>query len=148
MDQQGREARLQELARTCRKQGVPCTPQRRIILEAVLARDDHPTADQVFRDVQERHLGVSRATVHRTLEMLVGMGLITKACHPGKSNRYDPRTEIHHHLVCLRCDRIIDLQDAQLDAVPLPDTSTLGFKLIDHRVQLRGICAECRREED
>jgi Fe2+ or Zn2+ uptake regulation protein len=61
--------------------------------------------------------------------------------------RYEGRTELHHHLICLRCDQVIDISDDHLDGCPLPDTSKLGFEVKDHRVQLRGICRRCREEE-
>ncbi|MFH1843926.1 MAG: transcriptional repressor [bacterium] len=128
----------------CKEQGTPCTIQRRVILEAMLDHNDHPTADQVYQDLQERRLGISRATVHRTLETLARLGAITKACHPGKATRYDPRTEIHHHLICLRCDKIIDINDQHFDSLKIPDTSAFHFEVADFRVQLRGICQECR----
>jgi Fur family peroxide stress response transcriptional regulator len=146
LDPQDKQRRIEAFEQLCRERGIPCTVQRRAILEAVLERDDHPTADRLFKDVSSRHRGIARATVHRTLETLVGMGLIAKADHPGHVNRYDPRIAVHHHLVCTRCDRIIDIQDKRLDALPLPDTSAFAFDAVDMRVQVRGICKECRAD--
>ncbi len=117
--------------------------QRRIVLQAVLKRLDHPSADQVFEAVRDNGPGISRATVHRTLDFLVNLGVITKACHPGRVARYDATTENHHHLVCLHCDRMIDFHDEQLAELKIPDTSAAGFEVQDYRVQLRGICREC-----
>jgi Fe2+ or Zn2+ uptake regulation protein len=144
VNENAKQLRLNEFERLCQEQGVPCTVQRHAVLAAVLERDDHPTADQIFRDVSERHRGISRATVHRTLETLVWMGMITKLCHPGSVTRYDPHTGIHHHLMCMRCDKVIDFQDEHLDALGFPDTSTFGFEVVDLRVELRGICKQCR----
>jgi len=124
------------------------TQQRLVVLEAVLDLDNHPTADQVHETVAHRDPGVSRATVYRTLESLARLGVITKACHPGKTVRYDSRTEPHHHLVCLRCDAVTDIADDRLDALPVPDTTGLGFEVSDFRVQLRGICRRCRELEE
>jgi len=95
-----------------------------------------------------RDPGVARATVYRTLESLARIGVITKACHPGKAIRYDSLTETHHHLVCLRCDTVIDIADERLDALPVPDTSSFGFEITDFRVQLRGLCRRCRELEE
>jgi len=146
MDSDTKQQRLEEFERLCREEGIPCTVQRRAILAAVLDRDDHPGADQLFRDVSKHNRGISRATVHRTLETLSRLGMITKACHPGKVIRYDARIEIHHHLVCMRCDKVIDFNDDRLDSLQVPDTSPFGFETIDFRVQLRGICDECREK--
>jgi Fe2+ or Zn2+ uptake regulation protein len=143
-----REQKLDTYRRLCRERGWSFTAQRRAILEAVLDLDNHPQADQVHEALARRRLRVSRATVYRTLEGLARLGIITKACHTGSSARYDGRTDLHHHLVCTSCDRVIDLTDARLDAVPLPDTRRLGFVVSDLQVQLRGTCRECREQEE
>jgi Fur family transcriptional regulator, peroxide stress response regulator len=148
MDDQAKIGRLEELRRICRKRGLVLTPQRREILRAVLDLDLHPTADQVHAALSRRRVRVARATVFRTLEGLVRLGVITKACHPGSAARYDSRTETHHHLVCLRCDRVMDISDARLDALPVPDTRRYGFFVSDLRVQVRGVCRKCRQQED
>jgi len=148
LDEQDQSERVAVFERFCRERGIPLTSQRRAILETVLELDDHPTADEVHDLVAQRIPGVSRTTVYRTLETLDRSGVITKVAHAGRAIRYDRRIEVHHHLVCLRCDRIVDLSDPELDTIRLPDTSTLGFKAVDHRVQLRGICLECRKQEE
>ena len=147
MDKRAKQNRLERFEQLCREQGVPFTVQRRVILESVLDLDDHPTADQVHEVVCSRIPGISRTTVYRTLETLAQMGVITKACHPGKPVRYDTRIEVHHHLVCLRCDEVVDIFDEHLDALPIPDTSESGFEVSDFRVQLRGVCRRCREKE-
>jgi Fur family peroxide stress response transcriptional regulator len=148
MNRQTKERRIETFRRRCRERGLPLTEQRMVVLEAVLDLDDHPTADRVHEVVARRDSRVSRATVYRALESLARIGVITKACHPGKAVRYDSRTEAHHHLVCLRCDAVIDITDDRLDALPVPDTSSYGFEVSDFRVQLRGICRRCRELEE
>jgi Fe2+ or Zn2+ uptake regulation protein len=148
MDERAKDERLERLARLCGERGMAVTPQRRAILRAVLDADDHPTAERVQATLARRRVRVSRATVFRTLESLVRLGLISKACHPGSSVRYDRRIDRHHHLVCMSCDRVIDIQDARLDVLPVPDTRRLGFVVADFKVQLRGTCRECREQED
>jgi len=148
MDDQARAERIEAFQRLCRERGLVLTSQRRAILRAVLDLDDHPSADRVHAALSRRRVRASRATVFRTLESLARLGVITKACHPGSGVRYDRRTDLHHHLVCLSCDRVIDFSDARLDSVPVPDTRRFGFVVSDFRVQLRGICKECREQED
>jgi Fur family peroxide stress response transcriptional regulator len=144
MEAREKQRRLALFERLCKERGIPCTIQRRIILQDVLDRDDHPSANQVFESVKEHAPGISRATVHRTLETLVVLGSITKTCHPGNISRYDARIEIHHHLVCMKCSTVIDIHDEHLDALKIPDTSAFGFEVNDFRVQLRGTCKACR----
>ena len=142
------EARIERLRPLLRRAGLALTAQRRAILHAVLDHDEHPTADRVYALLRQRRVRASRATVFRTLESLARLGVVTKASHPGVAVRYDGRGERHHHLVCVRCDRIVDFADEALDAVSVPDTRRLGFRVLDLQVELRGICRLCREQED
>lgn len=134
--------------RLCRERGLALTIQRRTIFAALLGRRDHPTADQVYEAVRPRLAGVSRTTVYRVLETLVQAGVITKACHPGAATRYDPLTRRHHHLVCLRCEKIVDIDDPGLDALPIPSVPGEAFEITDYCVHFRGLCAQCRSRGD
>lgn len=142
-----RAPRLKELEQTLRSRGLHLTLQRRIVLEAVAGRKDHPSADRVYENVQRAHPEVSRATVYRTLEKFVELGVLRKVCHPGSAVRYDPRVERHHHLVCLRCNRMEDYTDPRLDDIRLPPASRQGFHITDYSIQFRGVCRECRKKE-
>jgi len=138
--------RLDDLKVSCREKELRLTPQRRVLLEALVESSDHPSAEQLYARVKGKLPGLSRATVFRILEQLVANGVIGKACHPGRSARYDVRTETHHHLVCLRCESMTDIFDDSLDKVALPDTSTYNFDTVDFRVQLRGYCSNCQNQ--
>jgi len=139
--------RLELFSTRCREGGLPITSQRRAVLEAVLSLENHPTADQVHERVIERLPELNRTTVYRALETLVAMDVITKISHPGRVVRFDRRTDKHHHLICMECEAVIDVDDADLDGVKIPDTSNLGFSVTDYRVQLRGLCHDCMRQE-
>ena len=147
MDEPARTERIELFRRLCRERGERCTVQRRVIFETVLELDNHPSADQIFDAVETRLHGIARTTVYRALEHLARMGVITKACHPGRVARFDPRLELHHHLVCMRCNEFIDFEDDGLNELTIPDTSGFGFEVNDYRVQLRGICQSCREME-
>jgi Fe2+ or Zn2+ uptake regulation protein len=147
MDVPEKKRRLEMFEGMCREAGVPFTHQRRVILEAVLDSDEHPSANQVFEKVKAVSPAISRATVHRNLETMSGMGVITKTCHPGGVARYDARTDLHHHLICMRCSSVVDIDDDNLSSLEIPDTSAFGFEVSDFRVQLRGVCRSCRQRE-
>lgn len=136
--------RMAEFEQLCRRQGMPMTVQRRAVLEAVLEREDHPTADQIFEVVQGRLPGVSRTTVYRVLDALVGLGVIARACHQGATTRFDAKTHRHHHLICEACRRVVDYEAPELDAVPLPEVAGVGFEIRDYSIQFMGLCAACR----
>jgi Fur family peroxide stress response transcriptional regulator len=147
VEEQARNERIEAFEKLCRTEGRRVTVQRRVILEAVLDQDNHPSADQVFEVVTGHIPGIARTTVYRTLDELHRLGVISRACHPGHAVRYDARTDLHHHLVCTRCNEFIDITDERLDAVQAPDTSAHDFEVSSLRVQLLGICGTCRATE-
>jgi len=147
LNEPARTERIELFRRLCRERGERCTVQRRVILEAVLDVDNHPSADQVFDAVEDRLPGIARTTVYRALEHLADTGVITRACHPGSVARFDPRLELHHHLVCLQCNEFVDFEDDTLNNLTIPDTSKFNFEVNDYRVQLRGICNRCQENE-
>lgn len=139
-------AKMEELERLCRENGLPLTVQRRAVLEALMQRHDHPTADQIAEDVALRLPGVSRTTVYRVLDTLVRISLARKVCHPGAAARFEVESHRHHHLVCVECGRMIDLEDSRLDELPFPESGVHGFQLTDYSIQFRGTCAGCARD--
>ncbi len=146
MRQEEIAARLQEFEEKCRQKGLPVTMQRRVILEAVLQRDDHPTADQIYEAVQERIPQLSRTTVYRVLDTLLEMGVIRRVHLTGGTSRFDGMIRRHHHLVCTCCGKIIDIHDEHLDQLPLPRRKMQGFEAKDFSVQISGVCADCQKK--
>ncbi len=125
--------------------GLTLTVQRRAILETILPRTDHPTADAVVEHVRASHPEIGRATVYRTLEKLAALGVIRRLSHPGAAMRYDPNPARHHHLVCRRCGAIVDVHAPETHAIALPAKLAQGFDIEDYSIQFRGVCRGCRR---
>lgn len=138
--------KLQSFEKLCRERGFPLTVQRRIIVEAVLGREDHPTADRIYEEVKKRVPEISRATVYRTLEALVEMGAIRRAHYLGPASRFDANTTHHQHLVCVRCNSVVDFEDSRLDDLPIPDPTNTGFQISDYSVYYTGVCSQCQEE--
>lgn len=141
---QSKRQRVEQFEQWCRRHGLPMTMQRRVVLEAVLSRDDHPTADQILDEVRRRLPSISRTTVYRVLETLVGAGVIMRICHPGSAARFDPKIHQHHHLVCAHCESVVDLEDRRLHGVPWPDVRRFGFEITEYHIHYRGVCRHCR----
>lgn len=128
--------------------GLPVTTQRRAVFDAILDRTDHPTAEQIYSEVKHQLPQISRMTVHRILGNFVSLGLVAKTCHPGSAARFDPKLDLHHHLVCLECGRIEDVEDPRLNSLPWPDVRSTAFQIEDYLVHFRGRCAACRTSEN
>jgi Fur family peroxide stress response transcriptional regulator len=126
-----------------RESALPVTTQRQAVFEAILDRTDHPTAEQLYRAVRDDLPQISRMTVHRILGAFVSLGLVAKTCHPGSAARFDPKIHQHHHLVCLDCGRIIDVEDRRLNQIPWPKVSPSEFHIEDYDIHFRGRCAQC-----
>lgn len=154
MDHETAAAQLDRLVSLCRERGFPLTAQRRIVFDALLARDDHPTAESLYDDVRRRLPEINRATVYRTLDRLVSLGLATRVHRVGLAARFDPNVERHDHAVCIHCGAMEDL-----DASPAPDGAPAsevardpagaalagrGFEVLGRSVQVQVVCPSCR----
>lgn len=134
-----------EAAERCRKAGLKATPQRLAVYRALLAADDHPSPEALFRAVKDELPSISLATIYKTLDSLQAAGLVNEVSLLSESKRYDGNQSPHHHLVCQRCKRVIDHTDPTLDGL-LPKDALGGFLPLEVRVQIVGICDACRHE--
>jgi Fur family peroxide stress response transcriptional regulator len=143
MSSADKQQRMDQFFTAYRQAGLPVTTQRRAVFEAILHRTDHPAADQLYRAVRGALPQISRMTVHRILGTFVSLGLVTRACHPGSAARFDPKLHQHHHLVCLDCGRVIDVEDPRLNHIPWPKVNPREFQIEGYHIHFRGRCARC-----
>ena len=135
--------RLAQFAERCRKGGLAVTPQRLAIVRALLASAEHPRADTVYEIVRREHSHISLATVHRTLETLCEIGEARKVTTLHDSARYDGNLAPHHHVVCVKCRRVRDIEIPELEQV-LRGRATIGdFKVLGSSLEIQARCAEC-----
>lgn len=116
--------------------------QRQIILDAVRARCDHPTADQIYLDVRSAYDKISRGTVYRNLAILSETGEILNVKVPA-ADRYDYRTDRHYHIYCTGCGKTFDAPfeyNFEFDKEIERETE---FKINRHRLIFEGLCPEC-----
>ena len=121
------------------------TRERVIILEEVLKRTDHFDADQFAADLNVSGIKVSRATVYRTLDILNDMKIVHKSTLGHKHQHYECMVNrAHHdHLVCLKCDKVVEFLEPEIEELQEKVCRDHGFVIKDHSLQLFGICAEC-----
>lgn len=105
----------QELRGRIIESGLKATQQRILILEALAARHgSHPSAEEVFQQLQAANPGISLGTVYKTLETFVEAGLLSQVFSAG-SRRYDLNGQVHGHIYCTQTKQILDYTDPQLD---------------------------------
>ncbi len=135
--------RLAEFAERCRQGGLAVTPQRLAIIKALLSSAEHPRADVIYDMVRREHPHISLATVHRTLDTLCDIGEARKVTMLHDSARYDGNVTPHHHLICVRCRRICDVEMPGLDDL-LKDREAIGdFKILGSSLEIHALCPKC-----
>lgn len=138
------QKRLDAFIANCRRKKIPVTPQRLAVLRALLEAGDHPRADRIYSRVRREHPHISLATVHRTLERLCDFGEARKVTPLHDTARYDGNTRPHHHVVCVRCKRVEDIEAPEFDTL-LEGRERLGeFELLGCSVEIRALCRQCR----
>jgi Fur family peroxide stress response transcriptional regulator len=137
-----------EIRRRFRDSGLKITPQRMAIYRALVETTSHPTADDVYRQVAGVHPMISPNTVYYTLAALQRAGLVCEVNYWRDRARFDANMEAHHHLICLGCRRIDDLEDDALDCLQLSHDIRRRFEVTGHRVEFRGFCKICRRRRN
>ena len=123
------------------------TRQRQLVLEAVRAHRDHPSADQIYLDVRAADEHISRGTVYRNLNLLEQNGEILHVKVPGM-DRFDWRVDYHYHLLCTGCGAVIDVPTpyhAELDRELAGQT---GYRIARHRLIFEGLCPACQAAQD
>lgn len=119
------------------------TTQRAAVYQVLDGNRTHPTADEIFTAVRERIPDISLATVYKALEAFVSCGLARKlTIGPGPA-RYDCRTDDHHHVRCLSCGRVSDVEEDLRDRLE-PLGRATDFEVVGYRLELVGYCPHCR----
>ncbi len=123
------------------------TPERFIIMEAVMNFDGHFDADELFFQVKTSGQKVSRATVYNTLDLLQDCGLISKYRFGENHSRYEKAfgRPHHHHLICLECGDIIEFVNDRIEKIQKEVSDENLFKVQTSTLQIFGICSKCQR---
>lgn len=137
------DARLTAFRARCHECGLALTPQRLAIYQVLASDASHPSAEDIFKRIKPALLSLSLGTVYRTLELFETHGLVSRVHVGGNQARFDANLDNHHHLVCVRCRRVIDYPEPE---TPLPVSAPLpeGFRVLAARVHLLGLCAACQ----
>lgn len=129
-------------------QGARLTPQRQAILDAVLSTTEHRTADEILEAAQQIDSTVSRATVYRTLTLMVEAGLLRRLDLGRDFTYFDPNylaKPNHNHLICLDCDKIFEFEDEALEQSEDRIATQLGFETATRFVRLEGRCQRLKK---
>ncbi len=132
----------QVLAVQIRTAGLKPTAQRIAILKELLSRTDHPGADMVYKKLKSEYPSLSMNTIYLNLETFVREGVIQRINNLTNLGRFDGNPAPHHHFICTKCKKIIDLNDVALPEIEVPEGFDIAEIFAD-QMQLNGVCTDC-----
>ena len=138
------ESRLQQFIAT---KGLRNTPQRNSIVAAIFATDEHFTADELWERIRKTQTRSSRATVYRTISLLVEAGLLHEIDLGDDQKTYDPNfvdSPAHNHLVCIDCGKIVEFEDHHIQLMNDCAARRLGFRAEHQSLKIEACCEKLR----
>jgi Fur family ferric uptake transcriptional regulator len=140
----------QVLIEYLRQKDLKYTEQRRIILESFLKTETHFTVDDLYTKVKEVNQAIGYTTIYRTLKLFTECGLANEMKFKDGITRYEHRFghEHHDHLICVRCGRLIEVVEPEIEELQEKLARKHNFKIEYHRMELYGICKKCVKEQD
>ena len=123
----------------CIKKGVRLTDQRKLVAKVMSESDDHPDVDELHKRVNKIDSKISIATVYRTVKLFEEAGIVAKHDFKGTKARYEEAAQEHHdHLIDVNTGEITEFVNEDIEKLQEQVAAKLGYKLVDHRLELYG----------
>ena len=140
---------LQDLRGKLYERGYKMTPQRKQILQIFVEHPEHLSAEDVYGILREQDSEIGLATVYRALDLLSDLGVLVKidfgdGCARYELNTADPTVHHHHHLICVKCKKVIEFEDDLLEDLEATISKKSGFQILNHEVKFFGYCKDCQ----
>ncbi len=130
-----------------RSLNLKVTTQRLLILESLYKGKTHMTAQALFERVEKKDSSIGFATVYRFLKNLAEAGFVTEVRMGGGASRYELTSKKHHdHLTCVKCGKICEFENSDIEKLQEKVAEQFGFKLTSHVLELYGECSDCQRK--
>ncbi len=131
----------------CAERGLRITEQRRVIARVLSDSQDHPDVEKLHERAAAIDPGISIATVYRTVRLFEEAGILDRHDFGDGRARYEAAPEAHHdHMIDVESGKVIEFVDPELEALQRLISERLGFRLVDHRMELYGVRLD--REKD
>jgi Fur family ferric uptake transcriptional regulator len=137
---------MDRLKKILHKEGLRYTSQRQEIWNELLSETKHRDAEEIYHTLLKRGSKVSRATVYRTIDVLVKNNLIEKLEFGDRKARfeYNDKFKHHDHLICTSCGKIVEFHDMDIEKLQRKVAQNYNFELLHHSHQLFGFCKDCK----
>jgi Fur family transcriptional regulator, ferric uptake regulator len=129
-----------DLEALCQERGLRITDQRRVIARVISDADDHPDVEELYKRASAIDPKISIATVYRTVRLFEEAGILDRHDFGDGRARYEAAPEAHHdHLIDVESGKVIEFVDPELEALQKIIAERLGYRLVDHRMELYGV---------
>jgi len=134
---------VDRIEKLCVEKGMRMTDQRRVVARVLSEAKDHPDVEELYRRAHMVDPHISIATVYRTVRLFEESGIIERHDFRDGRSRYEEAPDVHHdHLIDMRSGRVIEFVDEDIEKLQQAIAKRLGFRLIDHRLELYGVPVE------
>ena len=125
--------------------GLKSTAQRYTIAETFFRSNTHISLDEVLERAKKKTARIGYATVYRTMKLLTESGLAVKRQFGDGRSRYEnlPEGGHHDHIICLKCSKIAEFKNQEIEDLQLKIAESYGFKVVNHKLELYGYCNKC-----
>lgn len=131
---------MDRLEKLCADKGLRMTEPRRIIARVLSSSEDHPDAEELHRRANSMDASISLATVYRTVKLFEDAGIIQAHDFRDGRARYEEVPDEHHdHLINVKSGEVVEFHSEEIERLQVEIAKKLGFKLVDHRLELYGI---------
>jgi Fe2+/Zn2+ uptake regulation proteins len=122
------------------------TPHRELILETFLENEGHRSVEDIYHAVKAIDPRIGYTTVYRMMKLMIRCGLAREIELADGITRYEHlfNHEHHDHLICMECGNSIEFYNPEIEALQDSASAQLGFKVLDHKLQIYGVCQECQ----
>ena len=129
-----------DIEQLCHDRGLRITEQRRVIARVLSESEDHPDVEKLHERASSIDPGISIATVYRTVRLFEEAGILDRHDFGDGRARYEAAPEAHHdHMIDVETGKVIEFVDPELEALQRQIAEKLGFRLVDHRMELYGV---------
>ena len=131
---------MDRIEQLCVDKGMRMTDQRRVVARVLSSATDHPDVEELYRRSAAVDPNISIATVYRTVRLFEEAGIIARHEFRDGRSRYEEAPQDHHdHLIDMKTGKVIEFMDEEIEALQAAIARRLGYRLIDHRLELYGV---------
>ncbi len=136
--------RFETIILKLKDKGYKITPQRMAIVKILSKSEGHPSVEDIYDQIKRDFPTMSLATVYRNIVLIKSLGEVLELGFPDGSNRYDGNKPYPHpHVICLKCNKVVDPDLDSLDSMTREVAEETSFKILNHRLDFFGICSSC-----